>query len=246
MFRSSSSATAGTVVHAPPCAGLRRAAGQGVPYRRAEGRGARSHGASHSPSPTTRTSTELDARNATAPPRFEVKAPQGAPNVIIFLIDDIGFGHPSTFGGAIPMPTLDALASQGLQLQPLPHHGALLAHARGAPHRPQPPHEQRRRHHGDRHRLPRQHRRAAAERHAARRDPAAERLQHGRFRQVPRDGAVGGQRLRAVRSLAHPLRLRQVLRLHRRRDQPVGAADLRRHRSRSRCRATRTTTSPPT
>ena len=59
--------------------------------------------------------TELDARNAKAPPRFEVKAPKGAPNVIIFLIDDIGFGHASTFGGGIPMPTLDRLASQGLK-----------------------------------------------------------------------------------------------------------------------------------
>ena len=59
--------------------------------------------------------TELDARNAKAPPRFEVKAPQGAPNVIVFLIDDIGFGHSSTFGGQIPMPTLDRLASQGLK-----------------------------------------------------------------------------------------------------------------------------------
>src|SRR5215211_7221357 len=49
--------------------------------------------------------TELDARNAKAPPRFEVKAPKGAPNVIIFLIDDIGFGHAGTFGGQIPMPT---------------------------------------------------------------------------------------------------------------------------------------------
>ena len=56
--------------------------------------------------------TALDARNAKAPPRFEVKPPQGAPNVIVFLIDDIGFGHPSTFGGPIPMPTLDRLASQ--------------------------------------------------------------------------------------------------------------------------------------
>ena len=37
--------------------------------------------------------TELDARKAKAPPRFEVKAPKGAPNVIVFLIDDIGFGH---------------------------------------------------------------------------------------------------------------------------------------------------------
>jgi arylsulfatase len=59
--------------------------------------------------------TKLDARDATAPPRFEVKPPKGAPNVIIFLIDDIGFGHPGTFGGQIPMPTLDRLASQGLK-----------------------------------------------------------------------------------------------------------------------------------
>ena len=44
-----------------------------------------------------------------------MKAPKGAPNVIVFLIDDIGFGHPSTFGGDIPMPTLDRLASQGLK-----------------------------------------------------------------------------------------------------------------------------------
>ena len=59
--------------------------------------------------------TQLDARNATAPPRFQVTAPKGAPNVIIFLIDDIGFGDPSTFGGGIPMPTLDQLASVGLR-----------------------------------------------------------------------------------------------------------------------------------
>jgi arylsulfatase A-like enzyme len=59
--------------------------------------------------------TELDARNATAPKRFDVTAPKGAPNVVIFLIDDIGFGHASTFGGAIPTPTLDRIASQGLK-----------------------------------------------------------------------------------------------------------------------------------
>jgi arylsulfatase A-like enzyme len=58
---------------------------------------------------------ELDARNAKAPPRFDVKAPAGAPNVIVFLIDDIGFGHTAPFGGAIPMPTLERLASQGIK-----------------------------------------------------------------------------------------------------------------------------------
>jgi arylsulfatase A-like enzyme len=59
--------------------------------------------------------TELDARNAKAPPRFAVKAPEGAPNVVIVLIDDMGFGAPSTFGGPIAMPTLDRLASEGLR-----------------------------------------------------------------------------------------------------------------------------------
>ena len=42
--------------------------------------------------PQARSITELDARKAKAPPRFEVKAPDGAPNVVIVLIDDIGFG----------------------------------------------------------------------------------------------------------------------------------------------------------
>jgi arylsulfatase len=59
--------------------------------------------------------TELDARNVTPPPRFEVKAPEGAPNVVIVLIDDMGFGQPSTFGGGVAMPTLDRLATGGLR-----------------------------------------------------------------------------------------------------------------------------------
>lgn len=65
--------------------------------------------------PTYPAITELDARNATAPERFEVKAPKGAPNVVIVLIDDIGFGHSSAFGGPINMPTLDRLANNGLR-----------------------------------------------------------------------------------------------------------------------------------
>jgi arylsulfatase len=67
------------------------------------------------PEPQLKPITELDARNAKAPPRFEVKAPQGAPNVVIVLIDDIGFGHSSAFGGPISMPVLDKLAAGGLK-----------------------------------------------------------------------------------------------------------------------------------
>lgn len=65
--------------------------------------------------PTYPAQTELDARNAKAPERFEVKAPEKAPNVVIVLIDDIGFGHSSAFGGPINMPTLEKLAANGLK-----------------------------------------------------------------------------------------------------------------------------------
>ena len=65
--------------------------------------------------PPVKPITTLDARDAKAPPRFEVTAPKGAPNVVIVLIDDIGFGSSSAFGGPIKMPTLEKLASSGLK-----------------------------------------------------------------------------------------------------------------------------------
>jgi arylsulfatase A-like enzyme len=40
-------------------------------------------------------------------------APKGAPNVLVILTDDVGFGASSAFGGPIPTPTLDALAQSG-------------------------------------------------------------------------------------------------------------------------------------
>lgn len=42
-------------------------------------------------------------------------APEGAPNMMIVLLDDVGFGQVSTFGGLIPTPNLDKLAAQGLK-----------------------------------------------------------------------------------------------------------------------------------
>jgi arylsulfatase len=59
--------------------------------------------------------TTLDARDAKAPARFEVKAPAKAPNVVIVLIDDQGFGVSSAFGGPVMEPTLDKLAANGLK-----------------------------------------------------------------------------------------------------------------------------------
>ncbi len=67
------------------------------------------------PEPDYPHSTILDVHNATPPPRFQVTAPDGAPNVLIILIDDMGFGMPSTFGGPVQMPNADRLATQGLK-----------------------------------------------------------------------------------------------------------------------------------
>ncbi len=67
------------------------------------------------PEPPVPVYTELDARNVKPPPRFEVKAPAGAPNVLIVLLDDMGFGQSSAFGGPIHMPTVEALANDGLR-----------------------------------------------------------------------------------------------------------------------------------
>jgi len=64
--------------------------------------------------PERQTYKELDVRNAKAPQRFDVKAPKGAPNVVVILIDDIGFGASDHFGGPIEMPTLDKLGKNGL------------------------------------------------------------------------------------------------------------------------------------
>jgi arylsulfatase A-like enzyme len=83
------------------------------------------------PDPTYTPITQLDARNATPPPRFEVKAPPGAPNVLIILLDDMGFGQPSTFGGPINMPTLDRLAKDGLRYNEF-HVTALCSPTRAA------------------------------------------------------------------------------------------------------------------
>jgi arylsulfatase len=74
---------------------------------------------------------ELDARKVKAPARFDVKAPQGAPNVVIVLIDDLGFGATSAFGGPITTPTLDQLAQNGLRYNNF-HTTALCSPTRAA------------------------------------------------------------------------------------------------------------------
>ena len=87
------------------------------------------HGVPGAPDATT----TIDGRYIPAPPqKFQgqinlnavdskpawparVVPPKGAPNILLILTDDVGFGAPSTFGGVIPTPALDRIAANGLR-----------------------------------------------------------------------------------------------------------------------------------
>lgn len=66
------------------------------------------------PEPKRPVYTEVDVRKATAPPRFTVTPPQGAPNVVVVLLDDLGFAGTSAFGGPIDTPNFDRIAGEGV------------------------------------------------------------------------------------------------------------------------------------
>jgi len=67
-----------------------------------------------------------------------VVPPKGAPNVLLIMTDDQGFGAPSTFGGVIPTPAMDRIAAAGLRYTEFPLHVALLADTGGDYHGTQP------------------------------------------------------------------------------------------------------------
>jgi len=62
--------------------------------------------------------TTYDAKDpdTSFPPITELRPPKGAPNVLIILIDDCGFGAASAFGGPVSTPNADRLAKTGLKL----------------------------------------------------------------------------------------------------------------------------------
>jgi len=71
------------------------------------------------PMPNTNRPTHVvyDAKSADAtfPAIPQVRPPEGAPNVMVVLLDDVGFGASSAFGGPCQMPTLERLARSGLK-----------------------------------------------------------------------------------------------------------------------------------
>jgi len=75
----------------------------------------------------------VDAKDPDAvfPPIVPVRPPAGAPNVLVVLLDDVGFGASSAFGGLINTPTADRLAGTGLRYTRF-HTTALCAPTRAA------------------------------------------------------------------------------------------------------------------
>ena len=60
-----------------------------------------------------------------------IMPPEGAPNVLLVLIDDAGFGSNSAFDGVVPTPTVDKLAQRGLRYTQM-HNTALCSPTRAA------------------------------------------------------------------------------------------------------------------
>jgi arylsulfatase A-like enzyme len=61
----------------------------------------------------------------------QIVPPKGAPNILLIMTDDSGYGVPSTFGGVIPTPTLDRVAKNGLRYTQF-HSTALCSPTRAA------------------------------------------------------------------------------------------------------------------
>ena len=149
--------------------------------------------------------------------------PEGAPNVLLVLIDDAGFGNPSTFGGPIQTPNYTRVAEGGLRYNRF-HVTALCSPTRAALLTGRNNHAVGFGSIGEfAGGFPGYSAIAAARLRAAAADPAGQRLQHGRVREVAPDTRRSARSGRAVRPVAERLGLRLLLRDPRRRFESVGS-----------------------
>ena len=174
----------------------------------------------------------FDAKDpeATFPPIEPLRPPAGAPNVLIVLLDDVGFAASSAFGGPCATPTAERLAGQGLKYNRF-HTTALCAPTRAAL-------LSGRNHHTVGMGVITELATSAPGYNSLRPNTCAplaqtsgsERLLDGAVRQVPRGPGLADEPAGSVRRLAHRRwRVRVLLRLHRRRDESVLPRDLRRN-----------------
>ena len=84
----------------------------------------------HTP-PPFRGTINLRAKDSTPDFPQPIEAPKGAPNVLLILLDDVGFGASSAFGGPCRTPVLEALAKRGLRYTQF-HTTALCSPTRAA------------------------------------------------------------------------------------------------------------------
>ena len=83
------------------------------------------------PDPPFRGEIEVAFKDSKADFPEPLRAPEGAPNVLLIMGDDIGYGHMSAFGGPADTPTFDRLAKQGLSYTNF-HTTAVCAASRAA------------------------------------------------------------------------------------------------------------------
>ena len=195
--------------------------------------------------------TTYDAKDPDTafPPITPLRPPKSAPNVLVILLDDAGFGSSSAFGGPVPHADVRATRRQRASLYTVPHDGAVFTDPAGSADRSQPSLSRHGRDYRDRHVGSRVQLDPAEEQGAAGRDVEAQRLLDRSVRQVSRGARLAEQSDGSVRRLAdRRRRVRAFLRFHRGRDQPVGTGGLPRHgagRARS-SPSTTTITSPRT
>ena len=122
--------------------------------------------------------------DTTFPPIEPLLPPEGAPNVLIVLLDDVGYGA----GSAVRWTGEDAdrgtAADRWADLQPVPHHGVVRADPGGAAQRPEPPLGRDGRDHRDRDVRPGVQRHPAEHQGGAGHHVEAERVLHRPVRQV--------------------------------------------------------------
>ena len=144
------------------------------------------------------------------PPIRDVRPPRGAPNVLVILIDDVGYGATSAFGGPCQTPNFEKLATGGLKSTRFHTTALVLADATGAAHRPKSSLGRHGRHHRDRDRqrqvtarccpTPRRRSRSRSSSMATRRRSSASATKCPSGRLAPRGRSTHGRPVAAASS----------------------------------------------